>query len=574
VSYQAFVPDRLQPLRSAARAASLATTVIKRRATGKPDMRALAAAIPLLLLLSGCAGTTDSTPSAPGPGGNSSPDGFTVPWMRVGDELGYNFTFTQGDGPSFSGFTTLRVLARVTIPDGYGTMRQAIQIRQANLNGSFAEDYFIDANSFRQIKLERRDGYNETATLEAPPPAPLPTKHSYANATGIVDRYADDPLFEDANMFGVFASGKTIPDNGTFPIAGNLWRRGGNTLLSSDPVEARIAVPAAHATWGALRGLDVDVAYDEGETYFETIAWSGDFAATVPFAVRAERTIQANFFGEAFDVTFGLSLESYKPGTGEVFPRKDEAAPRAQPAGERAVAPRFPADGSGDKITFPMSEMVSTLEKDATAIQFFQSHPGSYLYFAEFYDVDTCKFYRQGPPAPGCHWLQWYGIFFAPDDWMLTFWVEKYANDDGTGAAYPPVVARDTIFGLLFDNVGGDPNVEPDPAIVAENSGVDLGERSTYPADALTIAGAIARWKAGARGDGADQPVNFLWTHLTENGYEFEVDHRHWEFPAENPEFFPAYDNMPFELTQHLASIKPDGFVVEHRNYDITIEHR
>ena len=537
-------------------------------------MRSIAILAPLLLVLSGCAATPDPGPGAAGRPDDVPPGTFAVPWMHVGDQLTYDFTFAQGTGPSFSGTTTFSVIGPTTINDGYGTSRAAIHLRQSNPDGSFAEDYFVDAKSFRQLKLERRDTYNETATLEAPPPAPLPTKRSYANATGNLERYAYDPFFEDANMFGVFATGRAVPDNGTFEIFGNLWQRNGTTRLMGGASEGNISIPAASEQWGELRTLDFTVAHNRGETYFETIEWNGDFAANVPFAVRAERKITANFFGDEIDVTFLLTLTGFTPGKGELLTRQDGAAAPGGPVGDRAAAPRFPADGNGDKLAFPLSEMVAALEKDPTAIQYFQNHPGSYLYFAELYDVNTCEFYPNGPEPAGCHWLQWFGVFFAPDDWILTFWTEKYANADGTGAAYPPVLARETIFETLFTAAGGDPAFEPTPAIVAENSGMDLSERSAYPEDSLTVAGAIELWKTGSSDANEGQPVNSFWVHLTATGYEFQVEHQQWEFPPENPEFFPMYDNMPFELLRHGAIIKPDGFAVEQRNYEVVIEHR
>lgn len=537
-------------------------------------MRRLAAALPLILILSGCAGTP-TEPEGPPAGGSDELGNVAVPWMRVGDALDYEFTFTQGaSGNSFTGLTTFTVMGVETIADGYGTQRQAIRLRQSNPDGSFAEDYLVDAKSFRQIKLERRDTYNETATLQAPPPAPLPTKRSYANATGTLERFAYDPYFEDVNMFGIFATGRSVADNGTFEVFGNMWQRNGTNLLMGGPTEGTITIPSPNPKWGPLRNLDFQVSFNQGETYFEDITWKGDFSAMVPFAVRAERDIKANFFGDDFDVKFLLTLTDYRPGTGEVLTRQDGATFPSGPAGTRAPAPRFPADGSGDILGFPVSEMVAALEKDATAIQYFQTHTGSYLYFAELYDVNTCEFYPDGPEPAGCHWMQWFGVFFAPDDWILTFWVEKYANADGTGAAYSPVVARETIFDTLFATAGGEPGFEPTPAIVAENSGVDLQDRSAYPADSLTVAGAIELWNAGSSDENQGQNVNSFWMHLTSTGYEFQVEHQQWEFPPENPEFFPMYDNMPFELLRHGASIEPDGFVVEQRNYDVVIEHR
>lgn len=537
-------------------------------------MRSLAALVPLLLVLSGCAGTPDTHPDFPGGREDVAPGAFAVPWMRIGDRLTYDFTFTQGSGQSFSGTTALSVIGLVTIKDSYGTARPTIHLRQSNPDGSFAEDYFVDAKSFRQLKLERRDTYNETATLEAPPPAPLPTKRSYANATGVLERYAYDPFFEDANMFGVFATGRPVAENGSFEIFGNLWQRNGTTRLMGGAANGTVSIPAPSNQWGPLRTLDFVVSFDQGETYFEEVHWNGDFATNVPFAVRAERHIKANFFGDAFDVVFLLTLTGYTPGTGEPLTRQEGATMPAGPAGARAPAPRFPADGTGDKLGFPVSEMVAALETDATAIQYFQNHPGSYLYFAELYDVNTCEFYPDGPEPAGCHWLEWFGIFFAPDDWILTFRAEKYANADGTGAAYSPVVARQTLFDTLFASAGGEPTFEPTPGVVAENSGMDLSDRSAYPADSLTVAGAIELWKTGASDANQGQHVNSLWLHLTPTGYEFQVEHQQWEFPPENPEFFPMYDNMPFELLRHGATIKPDGFVVEQRNYDIIIEHR
>src|SRR5688572_1404969 len=124
---------------------SLSTTIIKRPRPREHPMRILAASVPLILLLSGCAGSP-TDPEVPAVGGSDELGNFSIPWMRVGDALTYDFTFTQGDsGRSFTGSTSFSVVGLETITDGYGTQRPAIRLRQSNPDGSFAENYLVDA---------------------------------------------------------------------------------------------------------------------------------------------------------------------------------------------------------------------------------------------------------------------------------------------------------------------------------------------------------------------------------------------------------------------------------------------
>lgn len=529
-----------------------------------------AGAILALGILSGCAGPEDSLPGSLASVGGDGAEAFAVPLPSVGDRARYTFSFQSGT-TTFEGETALVVVGETSADDAYGRVVPAVHLRQSNPDGSFAEDYFLDARTLQQFKLVRNDQYSDTATL-TPPAGMLPTRRSYANATGDLQRYALDPIFEDANFFGLFASGSPLPASGPFEIQGNLWERNGTRLLTSGPWNGTAEAAEANATWGEVRRLSFEASFDGGDQNRETMYWNGDFSAEVPFAVRIDRNVVATFFGDSFDVRFKATLLEFTKGTGKTLAR-ESPGPAPTGAGERAAWTRMPVDGSGAALAFPLSEAIAALERDPIAIQYFQNHAGSYLYLAEMEDIDTCKF-SPTFQMPGCHWLQWDGIFFAPDDWLLYFTVEKYAQASGQGASYAPVLAREQIFDAVFEAAGLSVMVQPEAAIRAEQSTMDLPERSAFPGDALTIAGALGRWADGAAESTAALAPNSLFLHLTRAGYMFSVAHVQWEFPSQNPELFPFYDDMPFELTRHSSVVLPDGFVVEHRNYDVAVEHK
>jgi len=522
-------------------------------------------------LLAGC--MSDGTPFNPLDGGKpaSRGDEFRVPGLHVGDLYTYGFGFRSDGDPPFeiAGTTQVNILEATSHVDGLGRVRDALHVLQSTPDGSFQEHYWVDAKTLKQFQLERGDGYNDTNHFTGGPVGQAPAQFtSYGNATGTLQRSLDDPLFEDFNFFGAFATGRSIPVGQDFAIDGNLWMRDDTILLRTgnwtSPVEAVDA-----GGWGAGRKLSFEAAYDE-DGIRQSTTWTGTVSADVPLATEMTRRIRTDFGGLKMDVSFNATLQAFEAGTGAGFgPLAATAAGRR--AADFAAWDRVPPEGSGDKLAFPLSEAVAALELDLTAKQFFTDHAGSYLRFGTLEETNTCGAYPA--PPPGCHWYTWFTLFDAPDDYRMHAIVEKYADDAGTGVAFVPAVSRDYPFDVLFTLIGGEPPEPPSPSVIVMKSDFDLPDRSAFPRDALTTADALGVWKDAATSGNKDLKANLYFAWLQDDGYTHFVSHDDWVFP-EHSLLFPLYDEGTMILERHTAMIGASGGLLENRNYDLHVEHK
>lgn len=533
-------------------------------------------ALALLLVLAGVAGC--ASPEAPSGGAGSAEegegeDGFRVPALGAGDRLRYGFGF-KGATFSATGITDLVVVGLESHPDGFGVQRPALHVRQASPGGGFGEDYWADPETLEQFHIQRPASSNHVSRFPSDPITALPAKHAmYGNGTGTLDRYNEDPVFEDLSFFGSFASGTTIPDEGPYAVEGDLWLRETTFRLAEGPFNATVK-SSENSTWGPLRTLEATAAKKLSDDIQESIHWVGSFSTRVPLAVEIVRHIEYRIHSDPVKLTFNASLLEYTQG-GERIPRGNGTdGPESRPGVERAAWQNAPPDGSGAKLGFPLSEALTALALDPTAKQYFADHAGSYLARADLEEADTCGFYggHQGNQVPGCHWWTWEGRFQAPDDYRLDFVVEKYADASGSGVAYVPLVTRDQVFETLF-GLPGAPAVPPEAPVRVSKASTDLPARSAYGPDTITIAGALAVFASQGTPTTSGLPANGMFLVLGKNGYGFEISRHDWYFP-QNPELLPFYDQGPLILERHRLDLRSDGWVRENRNLDYKVEQR
>lgn len=521
------------------------------------------------LVLAGCA----EQPADPDAASEAA-DGlerFEVPPLTVGDRLRYGFGF-QGASFSAGGLTDVVVVGVEPHPDGYGTMRPSLHVRQSSPGGGFGEDYFADPETYEQFHLQRPASYALVARFPQDPISAFPQKHTmYGNGTGILDRYNVDPVFEDLSFFGSFATGTDLLTEDTVEVEGDLFLRETTFILAEGPWNATVT-GKENQTWGPLRVVEATVGRQLAPDVHETIHWMGSFSQYVPLAVEMVRHIEYRIHGDLVKLTFNATLLDYTQGSGARLERgngTDEVD--ARPGVDRAAWQSAPPDGTGPRLPFPFSEAMASLSLDPTAKQYFTDHAGSYLRSAQLEETDTCGFYG-GNPAPLCHWWTWRGAFGAPDDFVLEFVVEKYADATGAGVAYVPVVTRDYVFGTLF-GIPTAPTVPPPSPVRVMKSTTDVPPRSAFPAETITVGGALAVFAATGSSTTASLGGNHLAISLEEGGFSYEVARRDWQFPSD-PELFPFYDEAPLVLERHTLELRPDGFVALNRNLDAKVEQR
>lgn len=535
-------------------------------------MRFLVPIILLSAVFAGCAAppTLELGEDAVTPGAKGD---FAVPALAVGDRLRYGFGF-QGSSFSATGVTDLIVVGVESHADGFGVPRPALHIRQAAPGGGFGEDYWADPETFEQFHLQRPARTNEVSRFPSDPITGFPQKRAmYGNGTGTLDRYNEDPVFEDLSFFGSFASGTSIPREGTYPIEGDLWLRETTFLLAEGPWNATVT-STEDPTRGPLRTLEATASHRLTDDIQESIHWTGSFSEQIPLAVEIVRHIEYRIHSDPVRLTFNASLIDFKPGTARLARGNGTEGPEARPGVDRAPFQVAPPDGSGLRLAFPLSDALSALALDPTAKQYFTDHAGSYLASGSLEETDTCGFYGggRGNQVPGCHWWTWRGRFHAPDDYRLDFVVEKYADQAGTGVAYVPVVTRDQAFGTLL-GLPASPTLPPEAPVRVTRSATDLPPRSAFPSQTITIAGALSVFAAHGSPTTAALAANGLVLQLGSQGYGFEVARHDWYFPSD-PELFPFYDEGPLALERHSLDLRADGGVRQSRNLDVTVEQR
>ncbi|HLE48201.1 MAG TPA: hypothetical protein VI818_07890 [Candidatus Thermoplasmatota archaeon] len=530
--------------------------------------RSLATILVLLVGTSGCSGAQER--AVEDAAEVDGADAFLVPPLHVGDRLTYHIGFSAG-AMTFNDQTDLTVVSASTVPDGGGHLRDAFLLRQGEPASAFWEEYWVDAHTYRQFKLVRPDNYSLVTKMDSPGPG-VPAKKTFANGTGPLERFLEDPLFEDANFFGAFGSGRALPLGQEYNVTGNFWERGETSLLESGTWTATPEVGAApHEAFGELRRLAFDAEWREGKD-FETISWSGSFSRRAPLAVEAWRDLKAQFGTNTIDVRLNATLLKFEPSTGKELVRDDQSALAAVGKLARGPAEAFPGSAADARIGFRFQEAYDTLKLDPTASQYFTTHTGSYLRYAHMFEVDTCQFY---PPQeyPGCHWYAWSGAFSAPDDYSMYFTVEKY-HGGGASVAFTPIIPTEDLTDIVFEAVDGEiPTGPPPMAVVVAKSTQDLLPRNAYPMDAVTFAGAFDAFAQGATESNRNRMPNLLAVYLTEEGYMFYLANIQWVFPPE-PELFPMYDDMPLELERHIVELHPSGRVVVNQNYDVVVTHK
>jgi hypothetical protein len=523
--------------------------------------------ISLLLFTVAFAGCAQSEPDAeagvlgaPAPG-----DSFRVPDVRVGDKYRYGFGFK---GPTFeaTGVTDVTVLERVPVADGLGRIRDSLYVLQGSPDGTFQERYWIDADTLAQFKRERFVNYTEESRFPIEPLRPLPVRHaSYGNGSGTEELFKEDPLFEDYSFFGGFATGRVIPaPGGELGIPGYFWLRDQNEVLAVyENLTGPVDQEGVDETWGATRHVSFRLDWRQ-DPNFETMTWAGSFSTQVPLAVEMVRVIKADIAGQKIDVAFNASLMAFEPGEGEPLVRKQDQRMPERRAVEYAAWDRAPPDGTGTKLMFPLSEALATLERDPTAIQYFQAHAGAYLQVAHLSETNTCGFTPQAA-YPGCHWFGWGGRFIAPDDYYMDFAVDKFADASGGAPAFIPYVSRDYPFDALFS--GEVPPEAPEQPVVVDKAKTDHPPRSQRSADTLTIGGALAAWKATAWSNHTSLDPNVVVVFITDEGYAYYVSHEDWVFPSQDPELVFFYDEGPLVLERHTSYIDATGLVTESLNF-------
>lgn len=539
---------------------------------------------PLALLLTsiwaGCVGESElgsSEASAREPS-----DGFHVPPLRVGDVFRYGFGFQTHEegGFAFTGITEVAVVGRVSHADGLGRIREAVHVRQASPGTDFAEDYFVDAESLRQFQVRRSTTYNETSRFPREPFQPIPMRHaSYGNGTGIETRNLEDPLFEDFNFFGAFASDVDLPVEGDFNITGHLWLRNTTFLIQNGTFTGRVEAPpdGLDAAWGPYRTVAFDVTADFFGTQ-EGTSWRGTFSERVPLAVEAVRRIQVKGPYADFSVEFNVTLLAYDPGDGPELFRVGKPPAMGRRAAEFAAWERMPVDGSGPKVPFTLAELRAALDQNQTAQTYFQKHPNAYLLVAHLDQSIDWEAASHQPGLPASHWYDWSGVFVDPSGWELHFDVTKFADANGNGPAAVVPVNVDYVFDTVFDALSGDlpgvPNPEDLHNVYMKKGTRQVPERSSLAPDALTLASAVRIFQsAGASGpDDLVPNVVVVSLPLLSGRYLYYMARQDWYFP-ENSFLTVFYDEGPLVLDRRTAFIDPSGLLLQGRDFQVEVKH-
>lgn len=464
---------------------------------GKTPIIGIAACLVLGIVLAtievGAAGPADDSP-------------MTIPAGKVGDKILYHSfmrnTSTEAWQPS--GFAGYDVTDLTTTADRTGQVHDVLRV--------------VEANGY--------SGHGADAQLEQITFVDLETKHILR-----LDFEFQQDADEGSFLFSMFGPAVFGEENGyvlaePFSLQGQTYRLGQE--LPTDELREVVQQEAGYEDvqldvkhWVAERakvnGLDAyalrlemkgsangyKIASLEGGSAREAsatdaIQWEGvqttwvSHESPYPLLVEQASTFRSTN-GESGSFQTLRTLAEYKPGTTPVPWGQDRAThhyrERNDDAQRTSGSQRYPADGTGSKLEYPLSAALASVNNDPTLLQFRlwrQGHPQAMLIGADYQSSSDTTGVRQSS------------------------WIFAFAEPDGDG--YRITSERRSDLQVSRNMVG-------------EEIKYPAFEASDFPAQPITIAAVEAVWVATASDAYAERvPNNVRW------GRTFEQD--------ENPDAF------------------------------------